>query len=47
MNRVQNANPDHYTSRLPDGRSPNRSRLGRHAKQPEHPLKLLRNSYGI
>jgi glycerol-3-phosphate dehydrogenase subunit C len=46
MNRVQNANPDHYTSDCPMAGHQIETGL-KDAREPEHPLKLLRNSYGI
>ena len=46
MNRVQNANPDHYASDCPMAGHQIETGL-KDAKEPEHPLKLLRNAYGI
>jgi glycerol-3-phosphate dehydrogenase subunit C len=46
MNRVQNANPDHYASDCPMAGHQIETGL-KEAKEPEHPLKLLRNAYGI
>jgi glycerol-3-phosphate dehydrogenase subunit C len=46
MQRVQNAHPDHYTSDCPMAGHQIESGL-REAKEPDHPLKLLRLAYGI
>jgi len=46
MNRVQKANPDHYASDCPMAGHQIETGL-KEAKEPEHPLKLLRNAYGI
>ena len=46
MNRVQNANPDHYTSDCPMAGHQIETGL-KDPKSPEHPLKLLRKAYGI
>jgi len=46
MNRVQNANPDHYASDCPMAGHQIETGL-KDSKEPEHPLKLLRNAYGI
>jgi len=46
MNRVQKANPDHYASDCPMAGHQIETGLT-DAREPEHPLKLLRNAYGI
>jgi len=46
MQRVQNAHPDHYTSDCPMAGHQIESGLSE-AKEPDHPLKLLRLAYGI
>ncbi len=45
-NRVQQANPDHYSSDCPMAGHQIENGLGRD-KAPEHPLTLLRTAYGI
>ncbi|MFM8517908.1 MAG: heterodisulfide reductase-related iron-sulfur binding cluster [Nevskiaceae bacterium] len=45
-NRVQKANPDHYASDCPMAGHQIETGLT-DAREPEHPLKLLRNAYGI
>ena len=48
MTRVQNANPDHYTSDCPMAGHQIQSGLQEMSQQePEHPLKLLRLAYGL
>ena len=46
VQRVQNAHPDHYTSDCPMAGHQIESGLTE-AKEPEHPLRLLRLAYGI
>jgi len=46
MSRVEKANPDHYTSDCPMAGHQIETGL-KDAKEPEHPLKLLRKAYGI
>jgi Fe-S oxidoreductase len=46
MNRVEKANPDHYTSDCPMAGHQIETGLT-NPKEPEHPLKLLRKAYGI
>jgi Fe-S oxidoreductase len=46
MTRVQNANPDHYASDCPMAGHQIKTGL-KEGKEPGHPLKLLRNAYGI
>ena len=46
MNRVEKANPDHYTSDCPMAGHQIETGLA-NPKEPEHPLKLLRKAYGI
>ena len=46
MNRVEKANPDHYTSDCPMAGHQIETGL-KDPKEPEHPLKLLRKAYGI
>ena len=46
MNRVEKANPDHYTSDCPMAGHQIETGL-KNPKEPEHPLKLLRKAYGI
>ena len=46
MNRVDKANPDHYTSDCPMAGHQIETGL-KDPKEPEHPLKLLRKAYGI
>jgi Fe-S oxidoreductase len=46
MTRVENAHPDHYSSDCPMAGHQIESGLKEH-KEPEHPLKLLRQAYGI
>ena len=46
MNRVEKANPDHYTSDCPMAGHQIQTGLT-NPKEPEHPLKLLRKAYGI
>ncbi len=46
MSRVEKANPDHYTSDCPMAGHQIETGL-KDAKDPEHPLKLLRKAYGI
>jgi len=46
VNRVQSANPDHYSSDCPMAGHQIENGLGR-AKKPEHPMTLLRIAYGL
>lgn len=46
MQRVETANPDHYSSDCPMAGHQIQSGL-KDAKAPEHPMKLLRTAYGI
>lgn len=46
MNRVEKANPDHYTSDCPMAGHQIETGL-KDPKEPTHPLKLLRQAYGI
>ncbi len=47
MQRIENAKPDHYASDCPMAGHQIESGLADGAKQPEHPLKLLRWAYGV
>jgi hypothetical protein len=46
MNRVEKASPDHYTSDCPMAGHQIQTGL-KDPKEPTHPLKLLRQAYGI